>query len=456
MPARAAALTVALALAAAVLVAHPRATQPQAPPPNFVLLVADDLGYGDLGSFGHPTISTPRLDRLAAEGIRLTSFYAEPACTPSRAALLTGRYSVRSGMGRVIGPDERRGLPETEITFAEALAAKGYRTAAIGKWHLGHAERRLRPLANGFDRYFGLLYSNDMIRPWVQTDRPLELWRDEQPIEHPVDQTTLTERYTDEAIRFINDAGDRPFLLYVAYSMPHVPISVSTRFAGHSRAGLYGDVIEAIDWSAGRIVDELERRGLSRRTLVMFTSDNGPWLEMPERMFSGGTIKPWHAGSPGTLRGWKAQTWEGGVRVPFIARWTGRIPAGRVDSGIASLMDLYTTMLRLGGAEVPADRVVDGVDLSEWLTGGGESPRHGLFYFRENTLEGVRDGRWKLRVTNHGRAGVSAGEAPVPELYDLQIDPSERYNVAHDHPDVVSRLRGMMEKAARDVTASSR
>jgi arylsulfatase A-like enzyme len=443
----------ALSLAVALGITTARA---QEPPPNFVLLFADDLGYGDLASFGHPTIATPRLDRLAAEGIRLTSFYAEPACTPSRAALLTGRYSIRSGLGQVVGPDDRRGIPESEITFAEALGAKGYRTAAIGKWHLGHLEPRFRPLANGFDRYFGLLYSNDMIRPWVQTDRPLELWRDDKPIEHPVDQTTLTERYTDEAIRFIEEAGNRPFVLYLAYSMPHVPISASPRFAGRSRAGLYGDVVETIDWSAGRIVDALERRGLSNRTLVIFTSDNGPWLDMPDRMFGNDVIKPWHAGSTGPLRGAKGQTYEGGVRVPFIARWPGRIPAGRVGAGLGSVMDLYATMIRLAGAELPSDRPIDGVDMGAWLMGKGESPRPSLYYFRANTLEGVRDGRWKLRVTNHGRPGASPGAPPVPELYDLEVDPSERYDRASNHADVVTRLRAMMDQAAREITAPPR
>ena len=440
------ALTLAFALAA-----QPQTVATQDERPNFVLLFADDLGYGDLGSYGHPTIKTPRLDRLAAEGTRLTSFYAEPACTPSRAALLTGRYSVRSGLGRVIGPDGTNGIQASEITLAEALSAKGYQTAAIGKWHLGHAEPRFRPLANGFHRYFGLLYSNDMIRPWVQTDRPLELWRDEKPIEHPVEQSTLTERYTDEAIKFIEEAGNKPFMLYVAYTMPHVPISVSSQFAGRSRAGLYGDVIETIDWSTGRIVDAIERRGLSARTLVIFTSDNGPWLEMPERMFSGNVVKPWHAGSAGALRGAKAQTWEGGVRVPFIARWPGRIPAGRVDAGIGSLMDLYTTFIRLAGAEVPSDRPIDGVDLSSWLMGRGESPRRHYFYFLQNTLEGAREGRWKLRMAKDSRPNM-ASTAVFPELFDLEVDPSERYNRAAEHPDVVSRLRATMEKAAREVT----
>ena len=432
---------------AAVAATNARHTATQEERPNIVLLFADDLGYGDLASFGHPTIATPRLDRLAAEGIRLTSFYAEPACSPSRAALLTGRYSVRSGLGAVVGPDARHGIPENEVTVAEALAAKGYRTAAVGKWHLGHAERRFRPLANGFERYFGLLYSNDMIRPWVQTDRPLELWRGDAPVEHPVDQTTLTKRYTEEALDFINDADDRPFFLYVAYSMPHVPISASARFAGRSRAGLYGDVIEEIDWSAGQIVDGIERRGLARRTLVVFTSDNGPWQGMPPRMFSGGTIKPWHAGSAGPLRGHKAQTWEGGVRVPFIARWTGRIPAGRADAGIGSVMDLYTTIIRFAGAEIPTDRPVDGLDMRDWLLGRGPSPRTGIHYFLQNRIEAVREGRWKLRAPAAGA---------TPELYDLDVDPSERYDRAADHPEVVSRLQTMMETAAREIRGARR
>ena len=285
-------------------------------PPNIVIIFADDLGYGDLSSYGHPTIKTPRLDRMAEEGVRLTSFYvASPACSPSRYALLTGRYPVRSDIIWALGPDEERGIAASEYTLAEALKERGYRTAAVGKWHLG-ARPGFFPTEHGFDSYFGLLYSNDMMPPWVMTERPLQLWRDTVPVEHPVDQSTLTERYTEQAVSFIRDSGDAPFFLYLAHSMPHVPLHTSERFRGRSAGGLYGDVVETIDWSAGRILDVLEEEGLADQTLVIFTSDNGPWNEMPDRMFSEGKIQPWDAGSAGPLRGSKATTWEAFAPAP--------------------------------------------------------------------------------------------------------------------------------------------
>jgi arylsulfatase A-like enzyme len=284
------------------------AAQDQAARPNIVFILADDLGWGDLSIYGHPTIRTPRLDGLAAEGTRLTSFYvASPSCSPSRAAILTGRYPIRSGVNSAFGPDQTTmGLPPSEVTLAEVLKTVGYRTALVGKWHLGTVPGML-PLDQGFDRYFGLLYSNDMIRPWVQTDRPLELYRDRQPIAHPVDQTTLTDRYTEEAIAFIRESGTQPFFLLLAHSMPHVPLAVPERFRGQSAAGLYGDVIEHLDWSTGAVLDALADRGLTNNTIVIFTSDNGPWAEMPPRMFGGDTIKPWDAGSAGPFRGSKAK-----------------------------------------------------------------------------------------------------------------------------------------------------
>lgn len=259
-------------------------------PPNIVIIFADDLGWGDLGVYGHPTIRTPRIDGLAAQGTRLTTFYvASPTCSPSRAALLTGRYPIRTGVNAAFGPDQKIGLPPNEFTLAEALKTAGYGTALIGKWHLG-TEPGMRPLDQGFDRYFGLLYSNDMIRPWVQTGHPLELYRDGASMAHPVDQSTLTDRYTEEAVAFIRASRDRPFFLYLAHSMPHVPLAVPDRFRGQSAAGLYGDVIESLDWSTGRVLDTLRDEGLNDDTIVIFTSDNGPWVDMPPRMFSGDMI----------------------------------------------------------------------------------------------------------------------------------------------------------------------
>ena len=425
----------AAALVASLLRGPAPAGAGEPSPPNFVLLFADDLGYGDLGCFGHPTLATPRLDRMAQEGIRLTSFYAATVCSPSRAALLTGRYAPRTGIWKVLGPDETSGLPASEVTLAEGLKARGYRTSAIGKWHLGHAEKRFLPTSNGFDEYYGLPYSNDMIPPWVDTARPLRLYRGADPIEEPVEQSTLTERYTEEALRFIHASKGSPFFLYLAYTMPHVPLHASGKFSGRSRRGLFGDVVETIDWSAGRILDALREEGLEAGTLVVFTSDNGPWLHLPPRMFSGGQIQEWDAGSAGPLRGWKGTTYEGGVRVPFIARWPGRIPAGRTSAEMASTMDLYTTFLRLAGGAPPSDRPVDGLDIFPLLSGAGKSPRGDFFYYSGKSLEAVREGPWKLRLT---------GQPPEAELFDLELDPSEMYDLAKLHPAVVDHLRARM------------
>ena len=437
---------------ALLLLAGAACTTPEAGvqgPPNIVLLFADDLGYGDLSSYGHPTIHTPRLDRMAHEGIKLTSFYvASPACSPSRAALLTGRYPIRSGLTHVLGPDAEHGLPASEVTLAEALKTQGYRTTAIGKWHLG-AQDGFFPTQHGFDTYFGLLYSNDMMPPWVQTQRPLELWRNTEPIEHPVDQTTLTKRYTEEAVQFIRAAKDAPFFLYLPYSMSHVPIFRSEDFEGHSDGGLYGDVIEEIDWSVGRILDVLEEEGLADNTIVVFTSDNGPWSEMPDRMFREDKIKPWDAGTTGPLRGTKATTYEGGMRVPCIAYWPGRIPSEQVSAELATAMDLYTTFLNLAGAEVPQDRVVDGKDIMALLEGKAGSPHDAFFYLYPDRLDAVRDARWKLHIRR-----TDPDQPATPELYDLSVDPYERFNVAEDHPDVVERLRAQMTAFAQETGAT--
>lgn len=403
--------------------------------PNIVILFADDLGYGDLSSYGHPTISTPNLDRMADEGIRLTSFYAAaPVCSASRAALMTGRYAVRTGITGALMPESPNGLKASEITLAEALKEQGYRTMAIGKWHLGYTRPEYLPTNSGFDHFYGLYYSNDMIRPWVETDAPLNLYRDITAIEHPVDQATLTERYTDEAVRFIQESAGEPFFLYLAYTMPHLPIHASEWFRGTSRAGLYGDVVETIDWSAGRILETIRDLGLDEQTIVIFTSDNGPWSNAPPRMMAGG-VKAWDTGSAGPLRDAKGTTYEGGVRVPGIFRWPGRIPPGRTSAEIATTMDLFPTLLNAAGAEIPADRQIDGNDLMPFLAGQTEtSPTRTFYYFAGNNLQGVREANWKLRHSEEG-----------PELFDLEIDPGERFNVAAEYPEVVARLDSLMK-----------
>lgn len=425
-------------LAAAPLIAF---AQPDAPP-NIVLLFADDMGYGDLSSYGHPTIRTPNLDSMADEGIRLTSFYvAASVCTPSRAGLLTGRYPIRN-LPNNLGPDSDNGLPLSETLIGEPLQDHGYRTMMIGKWHLGHAEEAYMPTSRGFDHYYGLRYSNDMIRPWVQTDVPLYIHRDLDPIERSLNQDTLTVTYTKEAVRFIRDAKAGPFFLYLAFGMPHVPIYPAPHRAGLSRAGRYGDVIETIDWSVGEILKALEEEGLDDNTLVIFTSDNGPWQNMPDRMFQTEMmpfhepVEPWHAGSAGHLRGYKATTYEGGFRVPFIARWPGQIPVGRVSADLVSTLDLFPTLLSAAGIDAPGGLELDGDDALPFLTGKAASPRYTFFYYQGDRIEAVREGHWKLRLlSENGRA----------ELFHLDKDPGEMYDRSDLHPDLVSRLRASME-----------
>ena len=343
--------------------------------PNFVIIFADDLGYGDLGCYGHPSIRTPNLDRMAAEGQRWTDFYVGASvCTPSRAALLTGRLPIRNGMcsdrRRVLFPDSAKGLPASEVTLAEALKPRGYTTAAIGKWHLGHLPQYL-PTNNGFDSYFGIPYSNDMDRVGGPRgdaaffDPKVEYWnvplmRDEEIIERPANQNTITKRYVEEAVQFIEKSKDKPFFLYLAHSLPHVPLFTSDEFRDTSPRGLYGDVVEEIDAGVGRILKTLKDQGIAENTYVVFTSDNGPWLTYKQ-----------HGGSAGLLREGKGSTYEGGMREPCIMWWPGTIKPAEIND-IGATMDLYTTMIKLAGGEVPTDRVVDGLDLRPVLFGQGD------------------------------------------------------------------------------------
>jgi arylsulfatase A len=419
-------------------------------PVNIVIILADDLGYGDLGCYGHPSIRTPNLDRMAAEGMRFTDFYAAPVCTPSRAQLMTGRLPLRSGMchdtRRVLFPDSAGGLPPGEITIARALKGRGYATGCIGKWHLGHLPQFL-PTRHGFDSYFGIPYSNDMDRVAPNelgakaTFSPKsEYWtppvmRDEKILERSPDQSTLTRRYTEEAVQFIKANKSQPFFLYLAHTMPHVPLFASKAFAGKSRRGLYGDVVEELDWSVGEVLKTLRAEGLEGSTLVIFTSDNGPWLIFNE-----------HGGSAGLLRGGKGSTWEGGVRVPGIMRWPGHIPAGVPTSAIVSNMDLFTTILKLAGAEVPKDRIIDGLDLTPLLLNKGPGPRNTLFFYRDTTLYAVRKGPFKAHLITQGGYGEKPVAHDPPQLYHLEHDPSERFDIAKTHLDVIADIH-------REITA---
>jgi uncharacterized sulfatase len=420
-------------------------------PPNIIVVFADDLGYGDLGAFGHPNIRTPRLDSMAAEGQKWTNFYVQPVCSPSRAALLTGRLPVRNGMfgttrgqaPQVFRDNATQGLPSEEVTVAELLKTRGYATGIIGKWHLGHLPAFL-PMRQGFDSWFGVPFSHDM-RMTAPRDNGWQtrayyepkpeywnvpLMRDDAVIEQPVDHRTLTKRYTEEARRFIAAHRDRPFFLYLAHSLPHIPLARSEPFVNHSAAGMYGDVVEELDWSMGQVLDALRAAKIERRTLVLFTSDNGPWLPF-------GT----HGGSAGPLREGKGTTWEGGVRAPAIFWWPGTIRPGVVTE-LGSGLDLLPTAAALAGAFLPGDRVLDGVSLRAPLTGTGASPRQTVFYYWDDELRAMRKGRYKVHFVTSGAYGLGEprrGHSP-PLLFDLAEDPGERFDIAASHPEVVTEL----------------
>lgn len=424
--------------------------------PNIVIIYADDLGYGDLSCYGHHKYRTPRIDQMAREGVRLTEFYSVcPFCAPSRASLLTGRYPFRHKMLRNPCPDTGEndiGLPLSEITLADLLKKAGYTTACYGKWHLGH-KPEFYPMQRGFDDYFGILYSNDM--------RPVELIEKDTLAEFPVVQETLTKRYTERSLVFIEQNRERPFFLYLPHAMPHKPIAASEAFYKKSGAGLYGDALAELDWSVGQVLDKLKSLDLDRRTIVYFTSDNGPF----------------YGGSTGGLRGMKGQCYEGGLRVPMIARYPGVIPEGKVSGEPAINMDLFATSLGIAGVKLPADRKIDGRDILPLLTSAAPSPHEYLFGIQERICT-VRAGEWKLHVRSTPREanrpldwkdprapdgktivapfeqyspahhpGITTGDvSDKPALFNLRSDPSEQHNVAAKHPDVVERLL----KIARD------
>jgi arylsulfatase A len=432
-----------------------------AKPPNIVIILADDMGYGDLGCYGHPSIRTPNLDRMAAEGMRFTDFYvAAPVCTPSRAGLMTGRLPIRSGMAGtlegkhrdVLVPKNTGGLPANEITIAAALHAKGYVSEAIGKWHLGHHPEFL-PTHHGFDSFYGLRWSVDQepnkgIPPNASMSlHPKQEWwndallRDDKIIEQPTDLATLTPRYTKEALEFIHKNKSKPFFLYFAHSYPHVPLFRSKKFEDHSLRGLYGDVVEELDWSVGEVLKALKDEGLENDTLVFFTSDNGPWL-----------VKDLAGGSAGPLRGGKGSTWEGGMREPAIAYWPGKIQAGVVNHEMASSLDLFNTCMALADIPMPTDRVMDGVDMTPMLFGKGPGQRDIMFFYRTDQLYAIRKGLYKMHLTT----AVAYSEEPPkqlakPLLFQLETDPGERFDVAADHPDIIADLQAEIAKHKKDL-----
>ncbi len=452
------------ALLAALCLGGGALATPAAPAarPNIVLILADDLGCGDLGCYGHPKFKTPNLDRLAAEGARLTQFNCAAAfCAPTRATLMTGRYPFRCGMSQNPTPDagpaaDALHLPESEVTLAQLLKQAGYATGMVGKWHLGHAQPEWLPTQRGFDEYLGIPYSNDM--------RPVQVLEGERRVEYPVVQATLTQRYTARAMDFVERSHrqSRPFFLYFAQMLVHKPLAISEECYQKSGDGLYGDAMRELDWSVGQVLARLKALGIEEQTLVLFTSDNGPWF----------------GGSTGGLRGMKGSTYEGGYRVPCLARWPGKIPAGHVSSQPAVMMDLFSTVLKAAQVEPPAGLVLDGCDILPLFCSEAKSPHAVIFGVRGPQLATARDERWKLHVlapqdqflklgTKPGQTwtdprgpdgvtilapyeqyrpadhpGVRTGDAPAPmQLFDLQADPAEQHDVAAQHPDMVARLK---------------
>lgn len=436
--------------------------------PNIILIYMDDMGYGDIGSTGAMNYQTPNIDKMASEGMRFTNFYTvSPICSASRAALLTGSYPTRIGITGALMPNADIGINSNEVTIAELLKDQGYATGMVGKWHLGDAQKFL-PLQHGFDEYFGLPYSNDMWPvdydgtpadsgsfhakyfpplPLIEGNETIEYMEDHQ------DQDRLTTRYTEKAVNFIERHKEQPFFLYFAHAMPHVPLGVSDKFRGKSDQGLYGDMMMEVDWSIGQLLQVLRDNEIEDNTLVIFTSDNGPWLNYGN-----------HAGSAGGLREGKQTTWEGGNRVPAIIHWPKVVPAGVINNYMAATIDILPTIAAITGASLP-DHKIDGVNISSLLKGEKDSqPRKSLyFYYNENDLQAVRNGKWKLVLPHKWNSyegklpgtGGYPGERHIQStnmaLYDLRRDPGERYNVIDQHPEVLEELMKLVEEARQDL-----
>lgn len=427
------------ALGGAVVASYAVSKAQSSKPPNIIFILADDLGYGDVGCFGS-SIPTPNIDRMAREGMRLTRFYsASPVCSPSRAAVLTGRYPVRTGIVNVLMPSDKRGLDPAERTIPKVLKERGYRTACVGKWHLG-CQPGVMPKDHSFDEFFGLPYSNDMY--------PLPMMRNTDVVQPAAAQASLTSNFTRQAVDFIQRQGDGPFFLYFAHTAPHIPIVPSEEFRGKSGMGEYGDVVMEVDWSVGEILKAVADKGIDDNTLIIVTSDNGPWYQ----------------GSAGKLQGRKGSTYEGGVREPFVARFPGRIPAGTTSEGIGSAMDMLPTFARLAGANVPAS-TVDGVDIWDMLTGEKLFiERDPLLFFDRWDVQCVRWGPWKLHLSRYntyawtvdppgGRMNLPLRK---PELYHVDNDPTESYDRSSEKSQLVADLKKRAEEIVQSMPDEAR
>ncbi len=473
--------------------AHSHA-QSESQKPNVIVILADDLGYGDLSCYGADDIATPNIDRMAAEGAKFNSFYISPVCSPTRAALMTGSHSTRVGIGGVMFPRNNHGLNPDEITLPELLKDQGYATAIIGKWHLGN-EDMFQPLSHGFDYWYGTPSSNSqfyyptikkyaadcVFRDGYTREGILKretaacpLVRNNVVIEVPADQTLFTQRYTRETIRFITENKDKPFFVYLAHNMPHIPLHASEAFVGSSKRGIYGDTIQELDWSTGEILRSLKELELDKNTLVIFTSDNGPNTAT--------------GGSAGPLKGGKGSTLEGGVRVPFVARWPGKIPAGSETDEAITGMDLLPTLTKLAGGEVPNDRVIDGKDIWPLLAGkpDAKSPHEAIYYLRGRGVQGIRVGDWKYLVDDSSKqqaprieVELTAEEQKLPRrerkalikerekaaaqkrgptaaLYNLTNDIGEQNNLLAKHPEIVARLKKLLDEFGRQLRSNLR
>jgi len=416
----------------ALLLGDPAAGAQEAAP-NIILILADDLGYGDLGAYGATLIRTPRIDRMAAEGARLTDFHASGnVCTPSRAGLLTGRYAIRERLADgTVTINDTRGFPAGTVTIAGLLQQRGYRTALIGKWHLGHHSEAQRPNANGFDFFYGLLHPNDVEQP---------LYRNQRPSTEPLLQNALTRRFTEESVRLIRQSAGQSFFLLLAHTAPHIPLAASPAFAGSSQAGTYGDVVQELDWSVGKLLDAVDQEGIADNTLIMFTSDNGPFPE----------------GSPGGLRGGKGTSWEGGYRVPFIARWPGRIKPGQAAGALAMNIDLFPTLAAAAGVPPPAGLVLDGRNILSILTGGTEqTPHEALYFFNHDRIAAVRTQNWRMVArTDYRNIERLLPDHGVQLLFDMRRDPAERYSLAAQRPEQWSKMQSLLERGQRQLRAA--